>query len=96
MRRSVTLVAVLAVPAGGAVASARLAVDGPINACSDRDTGQLRMVDDLDECSREERRVWWSRVGPEGPPGPTGVAGPAGAPGAAGPPGVPGVPGFAV
>jgi hypothetical protein len=92
------------VPVVGAASWVSAGQDGPvpIQACVDRQNGQVRIVSPGDRCRTNERSVEWNIEGPAGSAGaagPTGVtgpqgdrgpAGPAGAPGEAGPPGPPG------
>src|SRR5262249_23578636 len=73
-------------------------VDGVFEACVDRWSGQIRLVDRA-ECRHDEVPIAWSAVGPQGPAGamgatgPIGPAGPVGATGAIGPAGPPGLQG---
>jgi hypothetical protein len=57
--------------------------DGVLRACADKH-GNLRMVDSLDECRRNETPVLWNIRGPQGP---TGEIGPQGIEGQVGPQG---------
>jgi hypothetical protein len=58
--------------------------DGPIHACLGPG-GQIRVVDDPDECRPPEERLSWNRQGPPGELGPQGETGPVGP---EGPPGI--------
>jgi hypothetical protein len=58
--------------------------------CYKKINGQLRLVNDLRECSASEVTVSWSQIGPIGLQGPQGDPGPAGQPGPQGPKGDPG------
>jgi hypothetical protein len=111
-RRLLAVVATTGViVSGGTVAvMAATASDDVIHACVSRGllglgTGNVRIVDEPDDCRRTEDPLSWNRQGPAGPPGaagpqgepgPQGEAGPQGDPGpqgAPGPQGEPGTPG---
>ncbi len=62
------------------------AQDKAIYACVNRE-GELRLVNPTEPCRRNETRVLWSVVGPQGPQGPAGPQGPTGPQGPAGPQG---------
>jgi type VI secretion system Hcp family effector len=51
---------------------------GVIRACVSDKTGDLRIVDDADDCHAREHLVTWNRTGPVGPMGPQGLIGPTG------------------
>jgi len=55
-----------------------------------REANQVRIVDASQTCQKNETRIFWNVVGPQGPAGPGGTAGPAGAQGPAGPAGAQG------
>ncbi len=50
----------------------------------DRDGGQVRIIDQDDQCGRNEALLVWSVTGPQGPAGPGGPQGPAGPQGVTG------------
>lgn len=84
----ITASATGAILAGG-VALAEAQHTGVIHACANP-TGQVRLVDESDECRRREEPVQWNIRGEQGPPGvpgDPGPAGPRGAPGEQGPAG---------
>lgn len=92
-------VGALVVLAGGMlVASAAEPAATVINACVDRNFGDVRVIDPSKggSCRFYETATSWNKQGPAGPQGipgatgPAGAIGPAGATGAAGPQGVPG------
>jgi type VI secretion system Hcp family effector len=51
---------------------------GVIRACVNDKSGDLRLVDDADDCHAREHLVTWNRTGPIGPMGPQGLIGPTG------------------
>lgn len=60
---------------GAAFATTQLLEDGTtINACAQKETGQLRLSKD-GSCGPAENAVSWNQQGPAGPPGPPGGAG---------------------
>jgi len=63
---------------------------GPIHACVERNSGQVRIVGSQDRCRPNESALVWNTSGPAGPAGPQGDAGPAGSQGPAGPAGAQG------
>jgi len=77
------LTTVVVVVVAGAVAFADIPDHGVVQACYDRESGRLRVVDNSG-CGAHERKITWNARGPEGP---RGEVGPAGAKGAAGPQG---------
>jgi len=95
--RALLLTLLVAAPAGGAVAVARVPHDATatIQACVRHD-GRLRLVAKPSDCRKAERPISWNVRGPQGEPGQEGPAGPAGAdgpPGATGADGEAGPPG---
>ena len=52
--------------------------DDLIAACSQKQTGQLRIVSDRRDCGPAENPIIWNRTGVQGPPGPEGPPGPPG------------------
>lgn len=52
-----------------------------IHACADDQAGNLRLVEDSDDCRKNESALEWNVEGPQGPPGPPGPPGPQGEPG---------------
>ena len=65
----------------GAVAIAQAAIPdngGTIHGCYQKESGDLRVVDDPSTCSNAETSLSWSQTGPQGPTGPTGATGPQG------------------
>jgi hypothetical protein len=68
------------VPAAAGAASG----GSTIKACANKQTGMLRIVIGKKGCSKRERQVSWSKVGPAGPKGDPGAQGGSGAPGVAG------------
>ncbi len=62
-----------------------------INACAQKNDGQLRIVSPGGPCRSSEDPVQWNIEGQQGPPGQEGPVGPQGDPGPAGPPGVSGL-----
>ena len=79
MGRYLVLVVVLLLILGGSVAIAQPGSE--IDACVNGQTGQLRIVDDPDDCRVYEEHLSWNQVGPQGPQGPEGPEGPQGPPG---------------
>jgi hypothetical protein len=77
---------VVVVVVAGAVAFADIPDHGVVEACYDRGSGRIRVVDNSG-CGANERNITWNARGPEGPRGQGGPAGPAGAKGAIGPQG---------
>lgn len=78
------------------------AAQGPIYACVQKSSNQVRIVASAADCRNTETAVQWAVIGPPGPQGPAGpvgpqgpqgLQGPTGATGAAGPAGAPGAPG---
>jgi hypothetical protein len=66
--------------------------------CYKKENGQLRLVNNTDQCLPSEMSISWNQkgtAGPEGTEGPTGPQGSVGPPGAAGPPGPIGLQGAA-
>jgi hypothetical protein len=61
--------------------------DDVINACYNRKTGVLRIVEDQYSCKKTENPISWNQIGLRGEQGPAGGAGPKGEQGPAGPPG---------
>ena len=76
MGRHLVLFVVLLLMLGGNVAVAQ--PGNEIDACVNGQTGQLRIVDDPDDCRRYEDHLSWNQVGPQGPQGPEGPQGPPG------------------
>lgn len=76
---AVALAVAVVVVAGLALAATQ--ASPVVRACADKKSGALRLAA---KCTRTERAVRWSQVGPEGKPGATGAAGPQGAQGPAG------------
>ena len=69
------------------------ATSEPISACYQKNSGDLRRVEEGDICLPSEVSLVWNREGAQGPQGiqgPPGEAGPAGSEGSQGPPGEPG------
>jgi hypothetical protein len=90
--RGAILAAVAAIGVTAAVAYAAVpSANGVINACyraNGGDQGQVRLVDDADDCRRNEKHISWNQVGPRGPKGEkgdTGAQGPKGDTGSQGP-----------
>ncbi len=89
------VVAMLAI--GGVAFGAIPGAGGVINACYDKQSGQMRLYDAEGStpkgCGKTEAAISWNQLGRRGdkgdpgPQGPTGPAGPAGPPGPAGPAG---------
>lgn len=61
--------------------------DDVIDACYNGNNGQLRIVDEPDECRPSEEAISWNIEGPQGETGPQGLEGPAGSQGEIGPEG---------
>jgi hypothetical protein len=61
-----------------------------LEACVNKGSGMMRLVDAATNCHANESRVQWNEVGPAGPAGPTGPTGPTGATGPTGPTGATG------
>ena len=93
MVRFVSAIVFIAAFLVGAVVPAN--ADDVINACYNRKTGVLRIVEDQYSCRKTENPISWNQMGPPGDRGPAGVAGPKGEPGAPGPPGPKGEQGVA-
>jgi len=87
MNRCAKLVLIVAGLTGGAV------FGQVIQACQDKQNGNLREVTSSAECRISENPVSWNIVGPVGPQGATGVTGASGAPGPQGPQGATGATG---
>jgi Collagen triple helix repeat (20 copies) len=64
-----------------------LGAENELYGCFKKVNGQLRIVNDLKECSASETPITWSQMGPTGPQGPQGEPGPSGSPGLQGPKG---------
>lgn len=67
-----------------------------INACYNRNNGNVRIVPASSDCRNPEIAIFWNAQGapgPQGPAGPPGATGSSGAPGTAGPAGPAGAPG---
>lgn len=86
----------LALVLGGVGYAAIPGPDGQIHACY-RDggqdharQGQVRLVDDGEQCKKGETAIAWNQEGPPGEPGPPGPPGPEGKQGEKGDPGPPG------
>jgi len=79
---------------GGVLVLASLALPPAVHAQSIfacvKEANQVRIVDASQSCQKNETRIFWNVVGPQGPAGAGGSAGPAGAPGPAGPSGAQG------
>ena len=92
MRRYVTAAAAigLALASSVALAGGDTNEDTVILACAKNNNGQLRIVDDQDDCKNSEYPVSWNAEGPAGPIGPQGQPGPPGPQGETGEPGVKG------
>jgi Collagen triple helix repeat (20 copies) len=86
--------AALAASAGVALATGQLpgivGDDGTVEACYQKQSGDLRAVEDVGECRASERALEWNV---QGPPGPQGERGPRGEQGAQGEQGSRGEPG---
>lgn len=65
----------------------------PIEACAQKENGQLRVVADSAACHPSETALEWNAEGPPGPAGPQGLQGPPGPVGPTGPPGATGATG---
>jgi hypothetical protein len=76
-------VAALAALGSGAYA-AMPGGDGTIQGCSQKNNGQLRVIDTDGECRSAEIALEWNQTGPEGQKGDPGPAGPPGPPGPSG------------
>lgn len=66
-----------------------------LTACAQKNVGQLRLVNNVNDCRKPEVSVQWNEVGIQGPIGPVGPAGPAGPAGPQGEKGDPGPAGTA-
>ncbi len=96
-------VAITAIVVTGVGASSPGAIpneEGFISACyrtpadaPDDEIGQVRLVNDPDDCTSDETHIAWAVRGQQGEPGSTGPPGRPGQPGKTGPPGSPGIPG---
>ncbi len=91
-RPSIVVAATVAAVIGTSFAVAAQAPADGINACADKSSGALRLIDpakkgNAGKCKKSERGVVWSVAGPAGAAGPQGAAGLPGSPGAAGVPG---------
>jgi len=64
-----------------------------INACYNRNNGDVRIVPSSSDCRHPEIAIFWNAQGPAGPQGPSGPPGATGATGASGPAGPQGAPG---
>jgi type VI secretion system secreted protein Hcp len=93
----VAIPTVAALGAGTAIAAGAIpGEDGTIEGCYNRLTGNLRVVEDADDCRTLENAIQWNQRGPKGDqgiPGPQGDIGPKGDPGDPGPAGPAGPPG---
>jgi hypothetical protein len=66
--------------------------------CYKKENGQLRLVNNTDQCLPSEMSISWNQkgaAGPQGPEGPAGAQGPVGLQGSSGPPGTAGPQGSA-
>ena len=81
---AVVAVAALAIGAGGGVWGYASSQSPVLHGCEQKNSGNLRLVDDPDECRSSELPVSWNREGANGEPGPPGPKGDDGAPGTSG------------
>jgi hypothetical protein len=84
--------------AGNATSSATTSVMAGeiLYGCYKKENGQLRLVNNTDQCLPSEMSISWNQkgtAGPQGPEGPAGVQGAAGLPGPVGSQGIAGLPG---
>ena len=93
--RGVAALALVVTGSGGiAFASGQISTSsGQIHGCSQKSSGQLRVVDSPHRCNNSEKSVSWNKTGPSGPAGPRGATGAQGERGATGPQGPQGEPG---
>ena len=90
--------AVAAIVVGGIAWGVTAAPSSVIKGCYQKNNGQLRIVDSLDQCSTSELPISWNQTGPQGatgPRGPQGATGPRGAQGPTGAQGRQGIQGIA-
>ena len=64
--------------------------NGVIRACYKESNGDVRLVENSNDCRNNETFIRWNQTGQAGPAGPAGAQGPQGNPGSQGPQGVPG------
>jgi hypothetical protein len=83
-------IAALLLLAGGLSLAMALSAGPVIRACANKKSGALRVAK---RCRRNERRISWDQLGPQGPRGHTGQRGTTGARGATGASGATGQPG---
>ncbi len=96
MKRHLTIAAAIGLTFASSVAIAGGADTDDSNtilACAKNSNGQLRIVDDHDDCRRSEYAISWNTEGPAGPIGAQGDPGPQGDQGDPGPQGDQGDPG---
>src|SRR4051795_8323729 len=89
----VSVMALVAGLAGGALAASSIGGGGKISACyrtSGHSKGLVRLVPAGTACKHGEKAIGWNATGPKGATGATGATGPAGEKGAAGTNGVKG------
>lgn len=67
--------------------------NGVIRACYKESNGDVRLVENSNECRNNENFIRWNQTGQDGPQGPAGPAGPAGPQGNQGARGLQGIPG---
>ncbi|MBU3934538.1 hypothetical protein KKC00_01025 [Patescibacteria group bacterium] len=74
MKKLILVFASVILVAGGVVLAANSipSPDGTIYACYKNNNGQLRVVDDPQECLNSETAIFWSQSGVPGPQGPAG------------------------
>ena len=86
MRMRTSVVGAMVLLGVGAAAAVSAVGDEMISACQDQ-KGNLRIVVDPAECTKQESALQWNKTGPVGPQGPVGAPGATGEAGPAGPAG---------
>jgi len=81
---AVVAVAALALGAGGGAWGYASSQSPVLHGCEQKNSGNLRLVDNQDECRSSELPVSWNQQGAQGEPGPPGPKGADGTPGSSG------------
>jgi hypothetical protein len=83
----VAFFALVALLSGAFIGYAQTSNTNVVNACYQKNAGELRLVNQAADCRPSEIPISWNIVGPQGPPGNVGPQGPIGPQGDIGPPG---------
>src|SRR4051812_32887088 len=80
----VTILAFVVLGGGTLALAAIPSSSGALTACSKKQGGAVRIIDERKKCKRGERRLTWNQKGQAGLPGPAGQPGASGKDGAKG------------